>query len=93
MPRQIITGEKMLPIKYHGLVKHLIFECNNCHKQFLKSESYYRKQSKTRKHACCFCSPKCRSTYFFKKTAEATKTANGQGGVISTLLKNLFGSN
>lgn len=63
MLKQIIVGEELVPVKYHGQVKFLVFECNQCHTQFKKEESYYRKQTKRRAHACCFCSPKCRTTY------------------------------
>lgn len=66
MLKQTIKGEKSLKVKYHGEVKFLIFECNSCHKNFEKQESYFRKQSKTRQTACCFCSPECRTEYFTK---------------------------
>ncbi len=65
MLTQIIKGEELLPIKFHGEVKHLIFECNQCHENFVRPQSYLRKQSKKRAHACCFCSPRCRSKYMF----------------------------
>ncbi len=59
MPKQIIKATKLVPVKYHGKVKYLVFECNYCHREFVKPESYYKKQLKTRKNACCFCSPQC----------------------------------
>lgn len=67
MPKQIVIGTEDRPVKYHNKVKYVIFECNNCHKQFAKQESYFRKQLKTRENACCFCSAGCRTTYHAKK--------------------------
>jgi hypothetical protein len=66
MLKQIIKGEKLIPIKFHGNVKHIVFACNVCGKEFIKPESYFKKQSKKRQHACCFCSPKCRSKYLYE---------------------------
>jgi hypothetical protein len=66
MLKQIIKGEKLIPIKFHGNVKHIIFGCNVCGKEFIKPVSYYKKQSKMRPHACCFCSPICRSKYLYE---------------------------
>jgi hypothetical protein len=68
MARQIILGTEERPVKYHGMVKFVVFECNNCHNNFSKQESYFRKQLKTRESACCFCSAKCRTSYIAKKT-------------------------
>lgn len=73
MLKQKIIGTEYKKIKYHGEVKHLLFECNNCHKQFSKMESYCRKQVKIHKNACCFCSPNCRNQYF-KKLGNSKKT-------------------
>lgn len=67
MPKQIVIGTEDRPIKYHGQVKFVVFECNNCHKHFAKQESYFRKQLKTRENACCFCSAGCRTTYHAKR--------------------------
>ena len=69
MLTQKIIGTEYKKIKYHGQVKFLIFECNNCRKKFSKMESYCKKQLKIHKHACCFCSPKCRDQYFRKQSA------------------------
>ncbi|MCJ7740287.1 hypothetical protein MUP32_03135 [Candidatus Microgenomates bacterium] len=74
MLKQILVDSINLPVKYHNKIKFLIFECNHCHKHFKKQESYYRKQLKRRKIACCFCSPKCRSRYFF---AQKDKPVSG----------------
>jgi hypothetical protein len=63
MLKQIIKGEKEVSLKFHGKVKFMVFECNQCHKDFEKPASYYRKQMKTRKNSCCFCSPQCRVKY------------------------------
>jgi hypothetical protein len=63
MLKQIILDKKEIPIKYHGKVTHIVFECNFCHKSFMQKESYYKKQLKRRKYACCFCSPGCRTKY------------------------------
>lgn len=67
MLTQKIIGTEYKKVKYHGQVKYLIFECNNCGKQFSKMESYSKKQLKIHEHACCFCSPDCRNYYFNKK--------------------------
>lgn len=75
MLTQIIKGEKFIPIKFHGNVKHLVFACNVCGKEFVKPESYFKKQSKMRKHACCFCSPKCRSQYLYQHKDEFRNSA------------------
>jgi len=64
MIKQLIVGSQYLPVKYHGKVKFLTFECNFCHKTFSKMESYARKQVKIHRNACCFCSPVCRTKYF-----------------------------
>lgn len=73
MLKQIVKGEKYIPVKYHGQVKLVVFECNNCHKEFEKPESYFRKQLKTRRFACCFCSPGCRSTYYSRNNVTGMK--------------------
>lgn len=64
MLAQIHKGGKEVILKFHGKVKFMVFECNRCHKDFEKPASYYRKQMKTRKNSCCFCSPDCRVKYF-----------------------------
>lgn len=79
MLTQIIRGETELPVKYHGKVKFIIFECNNCHKEFNKPVSYYRKQLKTRENACCFCSPECRTAYLKQKLQNMRSQVQGQG--------------
>lgn len=66
MLKQIIIGTKEEKIKYHGSVRFLLFECNMCHRQFTQLTSYFRKQVKKRPTACCFCSPACRTKYFFQ---------------------------
>ncbi|OGG03660.1 hypothetical protein A2W14_04055 [Candidatus Gottesmanbacteria bacterium RBG_16_37_8] len=74
MLTQKIIGTQYKKVKYHGQVKFLIFECNNCHKHFSKMESYSKKQLKIHKHACCFCSPKCRDAYFRKQNKQKSKS-------------------
>ncbi|OGG22045.1 hypothetical protein A3J20_02770 [Candidatus Gottesmanbacteria bacterium RIFCSPLOWO2_02_FULL_42_29] len=69
--QQKILGTEMRQVKYHGNVKFLIFECNNCLKPFSRMESYSRKQVKIHKNACCFCSPECRTSYFKKTKFQA----------------------
>jgi len=69
MLTQKIIGTEYKKVKYHGQIKYLIFECNNCGKQFSKMESYAKKQLRIHKHACCFCSPDCRNKFFNKKIA------------------------
>src|SRR3990172_11367523 len=73
MLTQKIIGTEYKKVKYHGQIKFLIFECNNCRKHFSKMESYCKKQLKIHPHACCFCSPDCRNRYFNKKTAVSKK--------------------
>jgi hypothetical protein len=71
---QIIKKSEYRPIKYHGQVKFLVFECNNCHKEFSRQESYARKQVKIHKNACTFCSPLCRTAFFKGKTSAVKGT-------------------
>ena len=54
--------------KFHKRVKHLVFICNSCNKNFIRLASCYRKQLKTSKNACCFCSMSCKSKWIAKKT-------------------------
>ena len=68
MPKAIIKQMKLMPVKYHGQVSFVDFECNSCHRTFTKKESYFNKQLKKRPSACSFCSPSCRSKYFFDKS-------------------------
>jgi len=99
MLKQMVIGVNEKPVKYHGLVKFVVFECNNCHKQFEKQESYFKKQMKTRDNACCFCSPRCRSLYLTKNNiiAHTYKSAVGKKkaeapSVFSRILHKVFKS-
>lgn len=76
MLTQKIIGTEYKTVKYHGNVKFLIFECNNCSKQFSKMESYSKKQLKIHKNACCFCSPNCRNIYFNQKLMQKLEMQN-----------------
>ena|SRR3990167_7469310 len=99
MLTQKILGSEYKKIKYHGLVKFLIFECNNCRKSFSKMESYSKKQLKIHKNACCFCSADCRNDYFNQKTKETVKKAHtpvvavskGNGKSVMGWLNKIFG--
>lgn len=63
MLKHKILGQETKSVKYHGTVKFIIFECNTCGEHFSKMESYCKKQFKTHKNACCFCSARCRNIY------------------------------
>lgn len=102
MVQQIIIGTEYRPIKFHGMVKHMVFECNTCHEQFAKPESYYRKQMKRRTNVCCFCSPRCRTIFmtgkmFSEKRENATPRQTPQAsaqhdrpGSFGSLFHKLF---
>lgn len=86
MLKQIIVGSEDKKIKFHGYIKYIIFECNKCHKHFSKQESYYKKQLKNRKGACCFCSPRCRSRFLYSQSRLGVEKES----VVTSWFHNLF---
>lgn len=94
MMSQVIRGETYKDIKYHGKVKYFIFECNHCHAPFEKLESYFSKQLKKRKNACCFCTAACRARYISDhrpRLHTVTQSSQwkhaGGSGIFKSLLK------
>lgn len=83
MLTQKIIGSEYKKVKYHGMVKFLIFKCNNCRKKFSKMESYSKKQLKIHKNACCFCSASCRNNYFNNKSPQKSKASSKQSPQVS----------
>ena len=76
----IKTKTKKLP--FHPSVKFIIFKCNWCKNPFEKMGSYYKKQKKRVKNACCFCSRSCKSKWIASiKFQKGKKHPKWQGGI------------
>lgn len=90
MLKQIIVGTEYHPVKFHGKVKHLVFECNTCGKRFLKLESYVKKQMKKRTNVCCFCSADCRVKYADVSESREKDAQKKTSGPFGFLFKKVF---
>lgn len=90
MLKHIIVGSEYHPVKFHGKVKHLIFECNTCSKRFMKLESYVKKQMKKRQNVCCFCSAECRVKYANTPHMNHEEKPKKAGSPFSFLFKKVF---
>lgn len=92
LTQKIISSENK-PVKYHGNIKFITFECNFCRRHFSKMASYYKKQLKSRPHACCFCSPECRNDYFkesAKLQEEGKSVPSPKGKIFLSWIEKFF---